>query len=47
MAAGYFEGGSQEALVGLFSKLAAVPIIAGLALLALTPFIKKLMGKVR
>ena len=47
MAAGYFEGGSQEALVGLFSKLAAAPIIAALALLALTPFIKKLMGKVR
>jgi len=47
MAAGYFQGGSQEALVGLFSKVAAVPIIAGLVLLALTPFIKKLMGKVR
>src|SRR5262245_55438523 len=47
IAAGYFEGGSQEALVGLFSKLAAAPIIAALALLALTPFIKKLMGKVR
>jgi proton-dependent oligopeptide transporter, POT family len=47
MAAGFFEGGSQEALVGLFSKLAAAPIIAALALLALTPFIKKLMGKVR
>ncbi|MBO0859541.1 MAG: peptide MFS transporter [Chloracidobacterium sp.] len=47
MAAGYFEGGSQEALVWLFSKLGAVPIIAALVLLALTPFIKKLMGKVR
>lgn len=47
IAAGHFEGGSQEALVGLFSKLAAAPIIAGIALLALTPFIKKLMGKVR
>jgi POT family proton-dependent oligopeptide transporter len=47
IAAGYFEGGSQEALVGLFSKLAAAPIIAALLLLALTPFIKKLMGKVR
>lgn len=47
IAAGYFEGGSQEALVGLFSKLAAAPIIAGILLLALTPFIKKLMGKVR
>jgi POT family proton-dependent oligopeptide transporter len=47
MAAGYFESGSQEALVGLFSKLAAAPIIAGIALLAMTPLIKKLMGKVR
>jgi POT family proton-dependent oligopeptide transporter len=47
IAAGYFEAGSQEALVGLFSKLAAAPIIAALVLLALTPFIKKLMGKVR
>jgi POT family proton-dependent oligopeptide transporter len=47
IAAGYFEGGSQEALVGLFSKLSAVPIIAALILLASTPFIKKLMGKVR
>jgi POT family proton-dependent oligopeptide transporter len=47
IAAGYFEGGSQEALVGLFSKLSAVPIIAALILLAFTPSIKKLMGKVR
>ncbi|MGH9935953.1 MAG: MFS transporter, partial [Blastocatellia bacterium] len=47
IAAGYFEAGSQEALVGLFSKVAAVPIIAGLVLLALAPFIKRLMGKVR
>jgi POT family proton-dependent oligopeptide transporter len=47
IAAGYFEAGSQEALVGLFSKVAAIPIIAALAMLALTPFIKKLMGKVR
>ncbi len=47
MAAGYFESGSQEALVGLFSKVAAVPIIAAVVLLALTPMIRKLMGKVR
>lgn len=47
IAAGNFEGDSQEALVGLFSKLSAAPIIAALVLLALTPFIKKLMGKVR
>jgi proton-dependent oligopeptide transporter, POT family len=46
-AASYFEGGSQEALVGLFSKIAAVPIIAGMILVVLTPSIKKLMGKVR
>jgi POT family proton-dependent oligopeptide transporter len=47
IAAGYFESGSQEALIGLFSKVAAVPIIAALLLLALTPFIRKMMGKVR
>lgn len=47
MAAGYFESGSQEALVGLFSKVAAMPIIAAVILLALTPLIRKLMGKVR
>ena len=46
-AAGYFESGSQEALVSLFSKVAAVPIIAAVVLLALTPFIRKLMGKVK
>jgi POT family proton-dependent oligopeptide transporter len=47
MAAGYFETNSQQALVGLFSKVAAVPILAALLLFALTPFIRKLMGKVR
>jgi proton-dependent oligopeptide transporter, POT family len=47
IAAGRFGSGSQEAMVGLFGKLAAAPIIAALILLALTPFIKKLMGKVR
>lgn len=45
--AGYFEAGSQDALVGLFGKVSAVPIIAAVLLLAVTPFIKKLMGKVR
>ncbi len=45
--AGYFKGGSQDELFGLFSKVAAVPIIAALIMLALTPSIKKLMGKVR
>ena len=37
MAAGLFESGSQEALVGLFSKVAAVPILAAVILMALTP----------
>ncbi|MBO0719875.1 MAG: peptide MFS transporter [Blastocatellia bacterium] len=46
-AASYFEGDSQKALVGLFSKIAAVPLGAALILVALTPAIKKLMGKVR
>ncbi len=45
--ASYFEAGSQQALVGLFSKVAALPIIAAIILLALTPVIRKLMGKVR
>lgn len=47
IAAGYFEAGSQEALVGLFSKVATVPIIAAVVLLAVTPFLRKLMGKIR
>jgi proton-dependent oligopeptide transporter, POT family len=46
-AAGYFEGGSQEALFGLFSKVAAVPVIAAVVLLALTPLIRRLMGRVK
>jgi proton-dependent oligopeptide transporter, POT family len=46
-AAGYFEGESREALVGLFSKVAAIPVGAALLLLVLTPMIKKMMGKVR
>jgi POT family proton-dependent oligopeptide transporter len=37
----------SHALVGLFGKLALMPIIAAVILLALTPVIKKLMGKVR
>ncbi|MDX2043702.1 MAG: peptide MFS transporter [Acidobacteriota bacterium] len=45
--AGYFEAGSQEALVGLFGKVASVPVIAAVLLLAVTPFIRKLMGKIR
>ncbi len=47
MAAGYFESGSQAALVGLFSKVAAVPIIAAVVLIGVTPWIRRLMGKVR
>jgi POT family proton-dependent oligopeptide transporter len=42
-----FSGSSQEAPIGLFSKVAAAPIIAALIMLVLTPSIKKLMGKVR
>jgi len=45
--ASYFGAKSQEALIGLFSKISAAPIIAALVMLALTPFIKKMMGKVR
>jgi POT family proton-dependent oligopeptide transporter len=45
-AAGFFEAGSV-ALVGLFSKVAAVPVIAAVILFALTPWIRRLMGKVR
>lgn len=46
-AAGYFDASSQTALVGLFSKVAAVPIIAAVVLVALTPFLRRLMGRVR
>jgi POT family proton-dependent oligopeptide transporter len=45
--ASYFEPSSQEALVGLFSKVAAMPIIAAVVILALIPWLRKLMGKVR
>lgn len=41
------EFGSPRELVGLFGKVAAVPIIAALVLLALTPVIRRLMGRVR
>ncbi|MCI0336767.1 MAG: peptide MFS transporter [Acidobacteria bacterium] len=37
----------QQALVSLFLKVAAVPIAAGVILIVLTPFIRKMMGKVR
>lgn len=37
----------QQALVGLFTKAGAWPIAAAVLLLALTPFIRKQMGKVR
>jgi len=37
----------QSALVGLFTKAGAWPIAAAVLLLALTPFIRKQMGKVR
>lgn len=38
---------SKDVLVGLFSKVSAGPIIAGVILIALTPFIRRLMGKVK
>jgi proton-dependent oligopeptide transporter, POT family len=41
------EFGSPRELIGLFSKVAAVPIIAAVVLLALTPLIRRLMGKVK
>jgi len=44
--AGSFKNDPGE-LASLFLKVAAVPFIAGLILAALTPSIKKLMGKVR
>ena len=37
---------SRDALIGLFAKVAAGPIIAAIILVALTPFIRRLMGKV-
>ena len=38
---------SRDTLIGLFGKVAAGPIIAAIILIALTPFIRRLMGKVR
>lgn len=38
---------SRAALIGLFGKVAAGPIIAAVVLVALTPWIRRLMGKVR
>jgi POT family proton-dependent oligopeptide transporter len=44
--AGFFEAGAEGALVQLFGKVALVTIIAGVILAALTPYIRKLMGRV-
>ncbi|MBK9312927.1 MAG: peptide MFS transporter [Acidobacteria bacterium] len=41
------EFGSKDALISLFGKVATGPVIAAIILLALTPSIRKLMGKVR
>jgi proton-dependent oligopeptide transporter, POT family len=41
------EFGSPSELIGLFSKVAAVPIVAAVILLGLTPVIRRLMGRVR
>ena len=46
-AAGFFSGESADKLVSLFSKVAAVPVLAAVILFFLTPSIKKLMGSVR
>jgi len=45
--AGFFPSNPEIAPTGLFAKLAVVPIIASLILVAMTPFIRRLMGKVR
>ena len=44
--AGFFQSGSEQALVVLFLKIAVVTILAGGTLAALTPSIRKLMGRV-
>jgi proton-dependent oligopeptide transporter, POT family len=41
------EFGSPRELIGLFGKVAAVPLIAAVALFALTPLIRRLMGRVK
>lgn len=46
-AAGFFSDNSADKLVSLFSKVAAVPVLAAVILFFLTPSIKKLMGTVR
>ena len=40
------EFGTKQALIGLFTKVAAIPIGASLVLLLLTPMIRRLMGRV-
>ena len=47
IAASSFDASKPEAIVSLFSLVAAICIGAGVVLFALTPFIKKLMGGVR
>lgn len=45
--AGDYKSDSAASLISLFGKLAIGPIVAGVVLLALSPIIKRLMGKVR
>ena len=47
LAARGFDASNPEAVLRLFVSVAAVCAIAGVALLALTPFLKRLMGGVR
>jgi proton-dependent oligopeptide transporter, POT family len=47
MAASGFDASKPEAIVSLFTTVAAICIGSGVVLFALTPFIKKLMGGVR
>ncbi len=44
--AGFFQAGAQGVLVGLFLKIALVTIVAAAILTALTPPIRRLMGRV-
>jgi POT family proton-dependent oligopeptide transporter len=45
--AGFFNAGSEEALVRLFGSVALTTLAAGAILVILTPFIRRLMGSVR
>jgi len=44
--AGFFKAEDQQALVGLFGKVALITLVGGLILVSLTSYIRKLMGRV-